>query len=351
MLIYLALATFPAVLGLLLQDMKKSRGQRYLFYFISGSLLFLFLALRTPDMGSVDCLNYYRNYRDATVASSWNAFFREDHFEIGFQFAVYVLAQYFTDPQWFFVFTSGFITISVLYFIEHNCEEPALSLSAYIALGLMTFQMTGIRQALAMSFCLFAYEQAKRRHLWRFILLVIAAMLFHQTAIVFFPVYVLCGMPVTQNNLILSTVVAIVGVFCSTYIVDIANTVFDSDYTNTASSGGFVEVTINLLVLFICYLSYRNNIEDTRPSLVYLMMVCAACYIMRYTGTQAAERISFFFGFAKIALIPNALKLMIREHRRYMYLLIMFLMLALFAYRLSDSYFIPYRFFWEVPLV
>ncbi len=350
MLIYLALALLPVLLGLFTPDLKKSQGQRYLLYFICGLAMFLVMGLRTPDLGSVDSLNYYSNYLDATVASSFSTFFRPDHFEIGYQFCVYIMARFLDEPQWIFVFSSALYIISTIYFIEHNSDDPPLSLTAYISLGLMTFQMQGMRQAIAMSICLFAYEQAKRKHLVKFLLLVGIAALFHQTAIVFLPVYIFCRIKVSQRNLVLTVLAAGIILLLSEQLIDLANTIFDRDYTSTVESGGFIATAIYFIILFVCYLHYRKNAEAERSSLIFVLMIATGCYVMRYIGAQAAERISFYFAFSQIALLPNALKLMIREHRRYMYILIVFLAVGLFAYRLSTSYFIPYKFFWEVPL-
>jgi ferrous iron transport protein B len=81
--------------------------------------------------------------------------------------------------------------------------------------------------------------------------------------------------------------------------------------------------------------------------LLALVVLGLLCYIMRYVGTLAAERISFYFMFGQVALLPNALSYFSDRDRRVVKLLAYILMIALFAYRLNGSDMVPFRFCWE----
>ncbi len=347
MTVYIALAVFPVFFGTFFSNLNKDKRQKICFYFMCGLAMFLVMGLRHYSLGSTDTLNYYNAMKRAIASETWAEFYNADYFEIGAQVLIFSLSRVFNDPQWLLVITSLFFIVSILYFVERNSDNIPLSITAYIALGLMQFHLQGMRQSIAMSICIFAYEQAKKKHLFRFILLVLLATAFHQTAIVFFPIYFICRLKFsTKNLLIFAAGAALIAYFANT-IIGIANQLFDRDYNTSVESGGYVATAIYFIILFVVLLYYYHRDMDVQTPLLYVLIVGTVCYILRYIGTLAAERISFYFAFSQIALLPKAVKIMAGKDKMIMYLLVSVLAVALFAYRLMGSDFVPYRFFWQ----
>lgn len=347
MIVYLALAAFPIFLGIFFPKLNSNKKQRNAFFFLCGIVMLLVMGLRSPDLGSTDTQNYYNAMARAISSSSWHSFYEKELYEVGLQFFIFVLSRVFKDPQWLLVITSLIFVISIFYFVRHNSDDIALSVCAYISLGLMQFHLQGMRQSLAMCICLFAYEQAKKKHLFRFVLLVLLAVLFHQTAIVFFPVYILCQMKFSLRNLVLIAGISGVAMLFSDRIVGVANDVFERDYTVAVSSGGFIAVAVYVLVLAMALIYYAGFAKHEQSPLLYVLIIGMSCFLMRYTGTLAAERISFYFVFSQIALLPKATAIMAKNEKIVMRMVIVVLALSLFAYRLHGSDFVPYQFFWQ----
>lgn len=348
MTIYIALAVFPVLLGAFFPKLSEDKRQKRLFYIICGIAMLLIMGLRHYSLGSTDTLNYYNAMRRALSSSSWTSFYDDDLYEIGSQFFIFTLSRIFKDPQWLLVVTSLIYIISIFYFVEHNSEDIPLSITLYVTLGLMTFHLQGMRQSIAMSICLFAYEQAKNKHLVRFLLFIALATAFHQTAIVFLPVYILCIMKFSKKSIFIMCAIAVIAVINADKIIQIANAFFDRSYTTSVDQGGFVAVTIYVIILILTLVfdePLKNGNEQT--PLLFILILGFICYIMRYFGTLASERISFYFAFSQLALLPNSKSAVLKKEQTTMRLLIICLAVALMAYRLHGSEFVPYLFCWQ----
>lgn len=343
---YIAFAIVPFVLGFLFPKMKENKKQKNRYFIFCGIVMLLIMGCRHNSLGSVDTFHYFTRMDYAISCGSWQMFYEPGLYETGFQFLMYALSRIFTHPQWLLVITSLFFIISVFYFVNHNSDDIPLSLTLYVSLGMLTFHLQGMRQAVAMCVCLFAYEQAKRRHLVKFLLLVLLATTFHQTSIVFFAVYWLVKLKLNKRNTLLVSIISGLAVINSIPLVNIANTIFGESYSGVAASGGFVATAIYFITLLVCYFYYTTYKENEQSPLVFVMIIATAAYLIRYTGVMIAERISFYFMFSQIALIPLATKLFKPQARLIVRIGICTLAAGLFAYRLMDSGFAPYEFFW-----
>lgn len=353
MISYLALAVSPLIISTLFRDLysidpEKRNTAKKSYLFFCGLIIFLFLALRSRYIGSTDTLNYYNMMKDAIKSGSWESYYEKGGVEKGFQFFTYALSRVFKSPQMIIAASSAVYVISICYTVYHNSVDAAFSLTMYITLGLMQFHMQGMRQSIAMCICLFAFEFAKKRKLIPFILIVLLAMQFHRTAIVFLIGYLLCGMKYTTKNLLLIFIGAVAAFSMADKIVNIANVAFDSQYGNSVSSGGFVAALVYILIIAFAFISNKKmNTDINESSILYITLVGAVCYLLRFFGTLAAERISFYFMFGQFLLFPNSFEQVSDNDnfRRNMKFIAYILMIGLFAYRLSKSSFLPYRFF------
>lgn len=350
MIPYLILAISPLAFSLLVQDGLISRDPvhrqqtRKKFLIICGIFLFLFMALRSKYLGSTDTLNYFNMMKRAIPCSSFKEYYDADGVEAGFQLFTYFLSRILRFPQTIIIVSSAIYTISICYTVYRNSDDPVFSMTMYITLGLMVFHLQGMRQSIAMSICLFAYEFAKKRKLIPFILLVLLAMQFHRTAIVFIVVYFLTKLKYNYKSVSVFALASVFIFYFSDNIVSIANVVFDSNYENRVDSGGFIATAIYILIICFAFLfNCKLKNESAQSSILYVTILGGICYLLRYFGALAAERISFYFMFGQLILLPNTLACLKSRERAAVKLIVYFLMIALFAYRLRGSDFIPYR--------
>lgn len=329
--------------------LKEKREKRYLI--ISGVAIFLFMALRSRYIGSTDTQGYCYLMNKAILSPDWKTFYDPEGVEKGFQIFTFALSRVFKDAQWLIVISSAIYTVSILYFIRHNSDDVIMSLVMYITLDLMRFQMQGMRQSIAMCICIFAYEFAKNKKPIRFFLLVALATQMHRTAIVFVVVYFIRRFKFKAIHMMIFMALSVALFSVSDSLVSTANEIFDTSYTSRVSSGGFVSVAIYGLIILVTILCNKKlKKDDTTVMLFYITLLGATCYLMRYFGTLIAERISFYFVFAQVALLPNTLGQLSKDERPLIKILVYGLMIALCAYRLNGSNMIPYEFFWEVDV-
>ncbi len=351
---YILITLLPLVLyipfekGFKNTDLAVQNKSKIKYLIFCGAALFLFMALRNPALGSTDTVNYYNNMKKAISADTWGEYYREDYVEKGFQIFVFALSRVFHHPQMLLVVTSAIFVFSICFFIYHNSDDIVFSLVMYISLGLMTFQMQGMRQSLAMSICLVAYEFIKKRKVFPSFLLVLLAMCFHRTAIVFFVMWFVPLITYSWHGITLVSLLSGAAMLFSGKIIDFANDLFDSEYGTAVDNGGFIATAIYVLIIvFAMFFSKKLKHSKSQAICFYMCVIGLVCYLLRYVGALAAERISFYFMFAQLALLPNTLSDMKPQERAMIKMIVYALMIGLFAYRLNGSDFVPYTFYFN----
>ena len=331
---------------------ENRKRKRYLL--LCGIVLLVLIAFRHYSVGSSDSANYFNNWKKVAGLSlqDFKPLLSTSRMESGYLITVWILSRVFANPQWVFIFSGALFTWSVCRFLYKNCENLLLGITMFICLGLYTFMVQGLRQAIAMSICLFAIEFCKKRSLWGFfgfLLLVILATQYHQTAIVFLPVYFLYGKKIDSVWTLVIFALLLVAVMAIGYLINFANDLFDRNYSNAVEGGGYIALAIYLIIVVVGFVFCRS--EDRHDShysfFVFLTVMGAVVYAMRYFGTLAAERISFYFMFGQIIVLPKALSSFDSKSSKVLSIIVMGLSIALFFYRIQSSDLIPYMFFWQ----
>ncbi|WP_298023052.1 EpsG family protein [uncultured Dysosmobacter sp.] len=171
-------------------DRKTTNALGLSFFFF---ILTLLLALRSIDCG-VDLKNYKYYFN-----SYGNMSFRElvdvnrnYDVEIGFRLFVKVLQVVSNDFQWFIAATAVLSVLPIWWLYKKNNAASALTIVLFLSVAPFSLYFSGIRQVLAMAFAVPAYQFSKKRKKTGFILSVLLATLFHQSAFIMlllYPVY------------------------------------------------------------------------------------------------------------------------------------------------------------------
>ncbi len=349
------------VLGfLVLTPRYKEKPSQLKYYMLLSSLaILLFTGLRSRYLGSPDTAAYAGFFELSHGISLKTAFFRNEissffDFLTGegsFALFSWVLAQLFRDGQALILASSAVVTACTSVFIAKHSKEPAFSFIVYICLGLMTFNMNGMRQAMAMSICLLAYGFAKERKPLRFLLIVLLAFTFHRTAVVFLLAYPLSHYkPSPRRNTLLAGAVLLFLLF-SRRLAALYDSWVGKDYASGESfeGGGIVVVLTYLLLLGIgafCVYAARGERGRTLLPLVLLLATGFLFYLARYFSTQIYERASYYFFYFALLLMPELTE-GFEEKSRTVYLFGATLFsILLFYYRVMGGPFAHFTFFW-----
>ena len=349
MLILLLLALSPIALKLVMGDVTTDKTKKRWYFFLCGVCIVFVMGFRDRFTGTTDTDNYCRVFDSIARYSNFKEYltksklFEDGLFfsEAGFSFFVFFLTRIFSDAQALIFFSSLFITVCTLLFIWKNSLSPAMSILMYITLGLFTFNMNGMRQAMAMSVCALAYEHVKNKKLGKFLVTVFFAMMFHKTAIFFALVYPLSGMKLKFSHVVVFAAVLGAFILFANRFVSIFDDLADKNYSDSEAveGGGFITVAIYALVIGLSLFFHRDWNKENSLLLLSLSMVGLILYLARYFSIQIYERMSYYFFYALLILLPIFVSNFDGKSRVLVNGIIALLSLFLLMYRINGSVF------------
>lgn len=345
-----------SVLGfrILTPNISTNKSQKRIYMVLCFLSVLFFVGLRSINTGSIDTQTYCRMFDTASSTSGFIDFLTIREISIeeylykegNFYLLVWLISRFTDNEQIFLVVIAAIMTACVFKFISEHSEDFMLSCIIYICLGSMTFSMNGMRQALAMSICLLAYDFAVKKKIVPFLLIVLLAMTFHVSAFIFLLAYPLSNF--SKLHLVPLLIGGGLFIALSSSLASIYDSLVEKDYAvrDSIEGGGFVTVAIYLLVLILTMLFYKNlATENGIEPLFALCFVGLVIFSTRYFSTQIFERISYYFYYSVILLIPK-LSHIFKEKDRLIYsLIVCILAIALFAYRIESSSMANYQLF------
>lgn len=342
------------LLGAIAPNSSANAKERKVYMFFSFLVIVFFVGLRSIYTGSLDTKTYCSLFETAKQTSNLFDFFsiigisdKNYFFEEGnFFLLVWLISRFTNNVQVFLAVIAAIMTVCVFKFISEHSEDFMLSCIVYICLGSMTFTMNGMRQALAMSICLLAYGFAVKKKFIPFLLIVLFAMTFHVSAFIFLLVYPLSNF--SKLHLVSLLISGILFISLSTKLASVYDSLVGKDYAfrDSVEGGGFVTVAIYLLVLVLVMVFHKNfETESKIESLFALCFVGLVIYSTRYFSTQIFERISYYFYYFVILLIPKLSHIFKEKDRPIYSLIVCVLAIVLLYYRISSSGISNYKLF------
>ena len=320
------------------------------------ALIFV-MGLRSRYTGSMDTYMYSRMFNAAISHSDLISFLKSkdvmENFwlfsEIGFYVYIWLVSKVFADAQWLIFITSAFVVFATAKFISRHSEDYLISWITFICLGLMTFAMNGMRQSLAMSICLLSYGYVKEKKPIRFLLVVLLAVLFHKSAIIFLLVYLMRNMKLDVKSFACITVGVTAFLLFAQKVAFLYDSLSGEDYAESESfeSGGVVTILIYLIAVAGMLLRYRKlqNPEKFLPFALIIMGL--SLYLGRFLSTQIYERISYYFAYFLMLCFPVILKDPDPKMRYSIRTVFFVFSIALFAYRIYSGAFSDFKMFWQ----
>ena len=350
---YILLAILPSLLGLLYgingYDLEKKHHKKS-YVFLCSAAIFFMIAFRNQSVGSVDSSTYYSLWETASGLNfaQFSTVTAGSSMEFGFLIFVWLFSRLFSSAQMLFILSGFFFAVSIGCYMYKYCCNPVLGYTMYITLGLYTFTAQGLRQAIAMSICLFTIEFARKRKFLQFVLLILLAATFHRSAILFLVIYFMYGKRVKSVWSVLIFAMYGIWLLLTDSIMALGNLIFDRNYQGTVESGGTIAVIIYLLIIVCGFLFVPKDRSDDEFSLFMFITSLGCCiYLMRYVGVQAAERVSFYFMYGQIILLPAIFDNFNIRSRTLANICVIGACIILFYYRLGSSRLVPYLFFWQ----
>lgn len=287
--------------------MKGYNPDKKIYTVISCAIMFVIIGLRNVYIvGNDSASSYYHNFLEMEYVQWYDikAIPYDDNPAMSaLMKLVYII--FGGDYQWFIIIVSLFIMIVLAHFITKYSCNPLQSIIYYWGLLFYSFMFDALKQAIAMSIILLAFDQIMNKKFIRFLLLIFLAAMFHFPAIVFLPAYFIAKMRIDKYYLVL-----LGGLLTVTYIFRdklllLMNDVYETTIAEEATIGFFATKVIIMLVIVVAGVILRPPSEDDELYCKMLAFVGISIAFQTFAGyNNTFERLAdYYFQFA-IILIP-----------------------------------------------
>lgn len=278
-------------------------------FWIPLFILSLFPGMRSYLVGT-DSGAYSKIYRQELPI--YNFSFSENS-EYGFQLIRYFILFFTHNYFWLFFITSLIMVFLNLKVLKKLSINYPLSVFFFITLGSYTFIFNGIRQALSMAIFTLAIPYLLQQRFLPYVLIVFLASLFHRSALVMIPIYLLTNLRIgTFYKVALSFFISLFGSsVVITYLA--ANNPRYKIYTKEVdNAGGYLTLgfytSIALLLYIIKYIKSVDSPQFNKLLMFYTVGV-ASVIPLAFLGTDPSgpQRIIYYYTWALSLLLPHAL--------------------------------------------
>lgn len=275
------------------------------------------------------------------------------YFEPGFTAMIRFIQLFTLDSQWLFI-VSSLITLTLI-FVSTRRYSPmfALSIFLFCTMGFFSHSLNLTRQFIAVAIILFSYGYIVDRKLFKYILSVIVASLFHQTALLMLPAYHLLRLrPRLTGWFIVGLISIALTAFRSkitTFVVDnFYPQYYDSSFIGeTISSTYYVIigiVSVGTAIFFVYKKKLNLDIVKNRI-LMNLVLIVALLHII-LSWVPLSNRVSLYFDIMMIIIIPQLVVLVDGVLRRRIILAVIagyFMLAAYLSFSSNANGVLPYR--------
>lgn len=284
---------------------KPSKTKNLIFLFLSFGQLYLLTTLRLSI--GYDYNMYAIAFMDLKTQDFWN--FTYYDWEYGFILLTKLLGMILPTFISYYAVIALITLIPVVIFIYQNTEKVWLGTFMYINFFLFFMQMNFIRQAIALSITLFAWQFIKNKKFFKFLVVVLIASCFHMTALIMIPFYFLSKMRPTGKQVIFYGYALTIFYFSSTGILNIVTKVFHQEYNNTTfiTEGiSIIYAVVPIIILIFTMIQSEKILSLNANNRYVISMVFAGTFFMIIMARHSIlERFSYYFFIYIALLVPE----------------------------------------------
>lgn len=367
MIIYFSLIAFILLCPFFTSIFSFSESKRRKISVVLSTLaIYLVCALKSTSVG-IDIPGYKMAYNQA---GSYDWF---DTSYIYYEAGYILLEKLFNflnfSFQEYMIVVYAIIFIPIGIFIYRYSKNVTMSFIVYVCYQTLVFNLSGIRQSIAMSICLGAYMVLGKKNIKNdlvFFILVALATQIHRSAILFLLAYV-----AKRVKLNLAFIGSIIVAFASAFlfrgnIVSIIN-MYTGKYQATESmtlGGNFLFLLGTLFVLAFLYFKNQLNMQNyynlVLNKTVFLerqefaegtiKMLAFAVILQLVLNGSSALRAANYFSMFMILAIPDIEGYFDSKSQKIYFLIITLFMIILFytqSLAINQFNCVPYTFFWQ----
>ncbi|MBE5828367.1 MAG: EpsG family protein [Butyrivibrio sp.] len=270
--------------------------------------------------------------------------------EPGFNFVVRVLYTLSGKEDYllmFGVFAAAIVAV-FLKVLREQTQSFAWAFFMFMTMGLYYRSFNTVRYYFALALATFAIRylvDINRENIFRFLLVILFASLFHKSVLIVIPMYLIARIPWKKWALIPLAVFGVAAALLRNQIMEIALKLYPS-YNDTVYIEEAHTVIENaapimgcLFMIFISIICYKEAIKDRADNRMYLNMnIMAVALYLSCFWLPLVTRFAYYLTTVQILLIPNII-CSIRDDRKKKYIqaTVVAFCILYFAYFLSQA--------------
>ena len=348
--------------------LRGDRRNNKKFMIIAFLLLFAVMGLRDVYAFGSDASGAHGSYPIIyrnIGSTEWGELSKneESNYNIGFAyFAKLIYELTGGDYQIFITVISLFAMVSYVRFIGKYSPSPIQSILFFLGLLYYCFLFDALKQAIAMSILLYAFDAIVEKKPIKFIILTLAASLFHFPALIFIPAYWIGRMKVGRGYIALLVVILAVTYLLRDQILNLMMNAYGKG-ESTASMEGvrFLRNKVIIMIAVVVFAVFIRppSAKDTIYNML-LMFAGVAIIFQTFCGyNNIFERLADYYFHTSIILIPmiferggKSRSLIDTARNRQILNYVTVLLCAFAIWRFlstvnNSAIFTPYRFFWQ----
>lgn len=336
MIIYIILFFIPVILYFYCKDNKQASYNPFLFFFIS---LAVFVGL--GDMlGGYDRYIYgdlFDNLADQLkigtpiILSDIYQIYNTEFGYIGFNWAI----AHITSNRYIFIFLYTICMYAIiLYSFRKYAKNYPLASILFMAL-VFYFSFTYLRQMFAAAIIGLSIKYIIERKFLKYCAIIIAAFLFHNSAIIFFPMYFIADRKYSKTRILLLMsacfIIGITGVTSNLYNLfdDISTRAAHADYA-VQGDARIAYILEAGFFLFFLIKSYRHLPDTKQGTVLYNIALAFCAVLLLFIRSDNGGRLSWYFIYGLIfSLTQLSMTKYGKRHRFDLYIMAVSLVLFL----------------------
>lgn len=312
MLVYIINSVLILIWAALFCWYKPSKKKNLIFIILAFSQI-LFLTVVRARIG-----NDYDMYAGGFYQMGRTGFEEMSYkdWEIGFVFLTKLMTFLVPNHIVYFGVLAVICVVPAAIYIYCNSKMPWLSTIMYINMFLFFMEMNFVRQAIALSFVMWAWHFLKNNKFIPFAIVIVLASLFHQTVLIMLPVYLWIKMKPGIKQLLAYGYLLLCFYIASEGIFDLITKFFHEEYNNSVfikTGVSAVYCIFPVIVAIVGFVLYKTGtIKPTKENRYLVNLGLLNAFIMITMSRHAIlERLSYYtllFVILLAALIVSSLK-------------------------------------------
>ncbi|MBQ7950402.1 MAG: EpsG family protein [Clostridia bacterium] len=361
--VFMILIWLTLFYGLLYKAKKISdeglQRRKKIFIWISGFTLFFIMGFRHYLVG-IDTPHYLSRYY-ASPYQKWEMFRRWDIWipkELGFTLVGKILYSLHASDKMYLLLYGLFISVCISRFIYKWCKNPFWGFYLHTTIGLFTMSMSGMRQSIACCICWLGIDYILEKKPIRFILLVLLAATFHQSAIFFLAFYFARYVTIKKVSGWMISCFSVAFVLLRPVLIPLLSYVMPAKYeiyglVSDKHQVNPLLVVIALLIPMFCLFFWErcettDKKKDQFYSLCFAGSFCYALIQVLSISSNMIGRMNQYFYIFNVVLLGNVISEIKDYKTRYIASVFALILPGYMFFKAQSLGISPYYFFWQI---